>query len=496
MAVERFDDMDRIPRQEFIKRSTVVAAALGMWPLLRSEALGQATQALPNFVVYLSDDHGRAFSSPYGDADLRTPNLDRLAAEGAKFTQAFNASPTCCPSRSAMLTGLWPARNGAEPNHKAPRPETTGLPGVLKKLGYEMAAFGKVAHGNFAHLYDFDVIKGPNIGYEKSDEVAKYLAERDASKPLCLFFGSRFPHVPWAQNEGYDPDTVKLPPTLIDTPQMRQEFCRYCSSVTRTDALLGEVRAAVQKNVPGETLFIYTTDHGAQLPFAKWNLYDAGTRVPFIAHWPGHLAPRTIIDAMICLPDLLPTLIELAGGKAPDCLDGKSFAGVLRGQTKTHRDRTFATHSGDGDFNVYPCRSLRKNGFKYILNLHPEFQHQTHISRSPVLSSGMAYWQSWLEAARTDPAAAKTVKRCAQRPAEELYNLGADPFEIKNLADDPVQANRLAEMRAELQAWMKEQGDTQTVYGHPLLIGQEVTLIHEAGPSKKPPPPRDHAHSN
>jgi N-sulfoglucosamine sulfohydrolase len=479
--------MSRIPRREFIKRSTAFGAALAVWPALRSEALAQTTQAPPNFVVYLSDDHGMAYSSPYSDADLRTPNLDQLAADGVKLIEVFNASPTCCPSRSAMLTGLWPARNGAEPNHKPPKPEATGLPGMLRKLGYEMAAFGKVAHGNFARLYDFDVIKGPNIGYVKSDDVVKYLAGRDASKPLCLFFGSRFPHVPWAPNDGYDPDKVKLPPTLVDTPQTREEFCRYCSSVSHSDALLGQVRAAVAKYVPGETVFIYTSDHGAQLPFAKWNLYDAGTRVPFLASWPGHLAPGTTINATICLPDLLPTLIELAGGKPPDGLDAKSFVGILRGQTKTHRDRTFATHSGDGDFNVYPCRSLRKNGFKYILNLHPEFQHQTHISRSPVLSSGMAYWQSWLQAARTDPAAAATIKRCAQRPAEEIYDLNADPFEMKNLAGNAAQASLLAEMRAELRAWMKQQGDTETVFGHPLLIGQEVTLIPEGGGRQRAP---------
>jgi N-sulfoglucosamine sulfohydrolase len=322
-------------------------------------------------------------------------------------------------------------------------------------------------------------VHGPNFGCEHSDPAVKFLSTRDKTKPLCLFFGVRFPHVPWVPDAGYDPASVHLAPTLVDTPAMRSEMTKYYSSVAKSDAVLGEVRAAVAEHVPGETLFVYTADHGAQLPFSKWDLYDAGTRVPFIAHWAGHLQGGTTKDATICLPDLLPTFIELAGGKVPEGLDGKSFVDVLNGSTDVHRDRTFAAHSGDGDFNVYPCRSLRKDGYKYILNLHPEFQHHTHISRSPVPSSGMAYWQTWLEAAKTSPAAAATVKRYTERPAEELYDLKADPYEMHNLAADANQAERLGQMRTELKAWMKEQGDTETVFGKPLLIGQPVTMSGE-----------------
>jgi N-sulfoglucosamine sulfohydrolase len=478
-------NMKSLSRREFIKRSGAAGAGLAAWPILSKAADAPSRSALPNLVVYMSDDHGMLYSKPYGHPDIHTPNFEQLASEGVRFTQAFNASPTCGPSRTAMLTGLWPARNGAEPNHKPPKPGVTGLPGVLKALGYEMACFGKIAHNDYAKFYNFDIVHGPNIGYEKSADVVNYLTTRDKSKPLCLFFGVRFPHVPWAVNAGYDPASLHLPPTLVDTPGMRSEFSRYCTSVSKSDAVLGEVRAAVKEHLPGETLFVYTADHGAQLPFAKWDLYDAGTRVPLLVSWPGHVEAGTTRDATVCLPDLLPTLIEIAGGKVPEGLDGKSFAQVLIGKTNVHRDRTFATHSGDGDFNVYPCRSLRKDGFKYILNLHSEFQHHTHISRSPNPNSGMAYWQTWLEAAKTDPAAAAIVKRYTERPAEELYDLKADPYEMHNLAADLAQAQRLATMRTELKAWMKDQGDTETVFGKPLLIGQPITLIPEGGGQRK-----------
>jgi arylsulfatase A-like enzyme len=167
----------------------------------------------------------------------------------------------------------------------------------------------------------------------------------------------------------------------------------------------------------------------------------------------------------------------------PEDIDGKSFAGVLLGTTTKHRDRVFTTHSGDGDFNVYPIRSVRTRDWKYIRNLHPEFQHQTHISRSSG-PSGLEYWKTWIAEAGTAPAAATTVKRLAERCPEELYDLKADPWEQHNLATDPAQAERIVAMRAELDAWMKQQGDKQTVFGKPLLIGEPVTLI-DPGEKKK-----------
>ena len=158
----------------------------------------------------------------------------------------------------------------------------------------------------------------------------------------------------------------------------------------------------------------------------------------------------------------------------------------MRGTATTHRDRVFSTHSGDGDFNVYPIRSVRTREWKYIRNLHPEFQHHTHISRSSG-PSGNIYWQSWIAAAAKNPAAAATVLRYSERPAEELYDVTADPWELRNLAADPKNAARLAAMRADLDAWMKQQGDTQTVFGKPLLRGEPVTLIAPGAAKKKQP---------
>ncbi len=455
---------------------TLIAAALLSLPLFA---------APPNIVVFISDDHSMLDSEPYGSTDIRTPHMAKLAADGMKFTHAFIASPACGPSRTTLCTGLWPARNGAEPNHKAKNPDVRSLPPVLHTLGYEVAAFGKVAHGNYGKDHGFDVLGGQQQGEIDTVEVGKFLANRDASKPLCLFFGTHHPHVPWGEKEGYDAAAIKLPPTHVDTPATREQRARYCSDITRSDTLLGELRALTKDKVPGDTLFIYTADHGAQWPFAKWNLYDAGIRIPFIAAWPGHLQPASTSDAMICWPDLLPTFIDLGGGMVPEGIDGKSFANVLRGTSTTHREKIFTTHSGDGDFNVYPIRSVRTRDWKYIRNLHPEFQHHTHISRSSNVTSGFNYWQSWLTAAESSPVAAATLKRYSVRPAEELYDLRNDPLELHNLADDPSQTQRVREMRTDVNTWMQQQGDKQTVFGKPLLIGEPVTMVDPGAGKKK-----------
>ena len=427
-----------------------------------------ATAAPLNVVVFLSDDHGQLDSTPYGATDVRTPNMQRLAESGITLTHAFVASPACAPSRSAMLTGLMPARNGAEANHSYKRDGISSLPDALRKLGYETAAFGKVAHGkNDVARHGFDVTEARH----DAAVVGEFLRERDASKPLCLFVGTHEPHVPWPEINGYEPSAMKLPPTFVDTPQTRDQRARYYTDVTTADTQLGEIMNLAKRSFdPANTLFIYTSDHGGQWPFGKWNLYDAGIRVPFIASWPGVIKPGTRTDAMVQWIDLLPTLITAAGGDAPAGIDGKSFLGVLRGTSTTHRDEIFTTHNNDERMNVFPMRSLRTRDFKYILNLHPDWAHTTHIDQGGGTGDGWRYFLEWTALSKTDAKAANVINRYNQRPAEELYDLRTDPHELNNLAADPAHAATLNTMRPRLQDWMKQQGDSQKVAVEPRFL--------------------------
>ena len=422
----------------------------------------------PNIVVFLADDHSRRDSSVYGATDVKTPNMLRLSRAGMTFNQAFVASPSCAPSRAAFLSGLMPARNGAEPNHARPRPNIKLLPAYLREQGYEVVAFGKVAHYGHGQEFGFDIVRHDGFHDQQAIPAAlQYLNTRTSKKPLAFFVGTNWPHVPWPKgNEGYDLAKIKLPPTHIDTPQTRQMRARYYAAVTRFDTELGQVYDAARAKLGSNTFFLHSSDHGAQWPFGKWNLYDEGIQVPLIVSWPGKVKPGTRTNAMVSWVDILPTLIEVGGGNPPPALDGRSFLPVLIGRTQKHRDRIFTTHSGDGSFNVYPMRSVRTARWKYILNLHPEFVYSTHIDVEAE-SQTEHYGQTWRSAAATNARAAAILHRYRQRPAEELYDLNADPYEQHNLA---AQAEIKQNLRRELEAWMSAQGDQRTVYGPPRLL--------------------------
>jgi uncharacterized sulfatase len=343
-----------------------------------------------------------------------------------------------------------------------------------------------VAHYGHGKEYGFDLVSHEGFqNYASVAAAAEFLKARKSAKPLCLFVGTHWPHVPWPQGEsGYDPAKVALPPTHVDTPETRLWRTRYYAAVTRADDDLGVIYDAARERLdPAKTYFLFTSDHGAQWPFGKWNLYDAGIRVPLVAVGPGIQAGGKS-DALVSWIDLLPTLVELGGGQAPPDIDGRSFAAVLNGGAKQHRDDVFTTHSSDGRFNVYPIRSVRDHRWKYIMNLHPEYQHATHINRAAA-GDGLAYFRSWEAAAKADERAAAIVARYQVRPKEELYDLEADPHEQHNLAANAAHAERLGAMREKLSAWMKAQSDTKRVFNEPLLAGEEATPIQPPAGKKK-----------
>ena len=449
--------------------------------LLLAGRVVAAESTKPNIVIFLSDDHSLLDSTVYGSKEVKTPNMQRLANAGLVFERAFVASPSCAPSRAAMLTGLMPARNGAEPNHSKPRAEIKKLPAYLKELGYELVSFGKVSHYQHTGDYGFDHFAHDKFHEDVAiPEGVKWLRARKSDKPLCIFFGTNWPHVPWPDTaEGFDPAAVHIPATHVDTPKTRDARAKYYAAVARMDAELGQVFDAAKEVLGANTFFLHTSDHGAQWPFGKWNCYDAGIRTPMIAVWPGRIAAGKRTDAMVSWIDLLPTLVDVAGGTPPKDIDGRSFAAVLRHPQQAHRDKIFTTHSGDGRMNCYPIRSVRTADWKYIRNLHPEYYYTTHVDLVQA-EDGPGYFASWDAKAKTDPAAAAVVNRYHERPAEELYDLRADPQELKNLAADPKQKARLAVLRAEVDQWMKENGDTGRTFSEPRLL---------TDPKRAEPPP-------
>jgi uncharacterized sulfatase len=430
-----------------------------------------ARDTRPNIVVFIADDLGFGDTGAYGDPNANTPAFDRLAASGMSFNEAFVASPACAPSRAAMLTGLMPARNGAEANQAAPRRDIRKLPSYLQELGYEVVAFGKVGHYVQTRNYGFDLVE--HDGYHDPQATLsadRWLRMRKSDKPLAIFVGSNWPHVPWPDGpEGYNAQQLKLGAKMVDTPETRDLRSRYYAAVSRMDQELGNTLSAVDETLGKNTIVLFSSDHGAQWPFGKWNLYDTGTRVPLIVRWNGVVKPGTKTGAMVSWVDILPTLIDVAGGKPPETIDGRSFAPLLRGNPAYKgRSEIFTTHNNDGDVNVYPMRSVRTERWKYIRNLHPEYTYTTHIDQyvNRKSDSGM-YFPSWRRAADSDAKAKAIVDSYYKRPAEELYDLQADPNELHNLAGDARHAAVLKDMRNRLSSWRTAQGDTREAQGKP-----------------------------
>jgi arylsulfatase A-like enzyme len=429
--------------------------------------------ARPNIVLYLSDDHGVDFVGCYGNRVVRTPNIDRLAWEGMKFTSVFAALPTCSPSRAAMFTGLWPQRNGTMGNHTDCVAGTKTLPDYLRPLGYRVVAMNKT-DGRPRSVFSWEWIpatlpidhtlrryRDEGLDTRKVDQFLADHVRHRPGQPLCLLLGDNGPHVVWETNRIYDPATLPMTPLMVDTPKTRLALANYYQDITTTDGRVGEVLASLKRHgLTTNLLFIYTTDQGAEWPRSKWTLYDSGLRVPFIARWPGILKPGSESGALISLVDMTPTLVAVASGNPPEGLDGMSFRQVLLGRQDTFRQELFATHSGDGTMNLFPQRDIRDTRYEYILNLHPERDWTTHFTKvEGIPNSHAEVWNTWLEKAKTDADAARLVNLIVHHPSEELYDTQADRYELTNLVQRADMRPLAERLRKALAQWRRQVGD-------------------------------------
>ncbi len=447
------------------------AAALALAPQVALAAApaappAPAPPAKPNIVIFIADDltwHDVAcFGGPTG---AKTPNLDRLASQGVKLTGFFSSAAVCSPTRQALLTGLYPVRNGAYPNHSQVKPGTRSLPFHLKELGYRSARVGKSHFGPPAS-FPFDEI------LPDKPAAMKRFMRAEAGRPFCLYIASNEPHGPWTKGDksAYgDPAALELPPYLIDTPETRRDLPAYYAEVTEMDRQVGEVMELLAASGrEQDTLMMFFSEQGHAVPSGKWTCYDPGIRVAAIARWPGHIPPGSQNPALVQYVDVLPTLVAAAGGDpaqldagCPDAnggrgLDGRSFLAVLSGKTTRHRDCVFSQHTARGIINgpaAYGTRAVRDARWKLIVNLHPEEEFSNIISQGPLL-------ESWRAKGRAgDALAGKLAARYTRRPALELYDLQNDPWELTDVAGQAEHAATLTRLRGELDAWMKQQGD-------------------------------------
>lgn len=425
-----------------------------------------------NIVLYIADDLDATDIGPYGNKIVRTPNLDKLAGESMVFTRAFASSPTCSPSRSTIFTGLMPLRHGGHGNHNGVKEGTPSIVQYLQPQGYKVALAGKL-HIGPESVFPFKRIALTNVpepGFEKKpglnwdlnlDPVDQWLTRQKKNQPFMLVVADHSPHVIWPEKTEYDPEQIDIPAKHIDTKETRASRARYYTDITKMDNNLGRMLASLERNgFAQNTIVLFISDQGPQWPFAKWSLYDDGVQAPLIVRWPGTVKAGSRTGALVSLADLLPTLVEASGGKAPAGIDGQSFLPVLKGQKDTFREAVYATHTGDRMMNRAPARMVRTNQYKYILNLAPEILYTTHMDKAKDHDGGREYWDSWREKSFTDPHAAAVLWRYHNRPKEELYDVEADPQEVHNLAADPQYAHVLEGLRAKMTEWRKSQSDT------------------------------------
>lgn len=440
-------------RRKFLKTT-----ALGASLLLFVHLSYADTPQKPNILLILADDLAWNDAGCYGNPEVHTPNIDSLAKQGLKFTQAFTATAMCAPTRQQLYTGVFPVRNGAYPNHSKVKKGTQSIVHHLQALGYRVGLRGK-KHFGPTESFPFDKPKG----------ISEYMTKDNA--PFCLIFASHHPHPKWPQPKGYESDKITVPPFLVDNAETRQALCRYYTAVTAFDSEVGNYLNILEESGRADnTIVIVTSEQGPDLPGGKWTCYDYGLRTQFIVKWPNVTQPGKETDAMIQYVDVLPTLIEIAGGNPVDIdtrltggpnsgtgFDGRSFMSVLRGKATQHNKVVFGAHTTQGIIagKPYPIRSIRDRRYKYIMNLMPDAIFQNIMTEKNYEN----IWNSWVRDAKTDKRAATLTKRYQHRPPEEFYDVDKDPFEQNNLAEQPQYRERMNQMKEQLEAWMAQQGD-------------------------------------
>lgn len=460
---------------------------LGIWLspvlVLAASTSGPAeTEAAPasrSILLLIGDDHGFEMGA-YGDPVARTPHLDRLAASGTRFTHAFSAVSSCSSSRAVMLTGLHTHQNGQYGLAHAVHNQATfewveSLPVLLGRRGYRTGIVGK-KHVKPASVYPFDVeVAGPELAGNRNvaamaRAVGDFLAS-SAGRPFFLVVGFSDPHRPFQGRRGFpgleplppvDPAVVRVPLFLPDLPEVRADLADYYESVQRLDAGVGLVTEELRRaGREGETLVVYLGDNGIPFPGAKTNLYDAGIRLPLLVSSPAQKRRGVVSRAMVSFVDLAPTFLDWAGAAGPSAypLAGRSFLPILDQEDAEGWDEVFASHQLHEIHMYYPMRALRTRRFLYVRNLLPEREYP---QAKDILDS-----PSWKAiAGRADATlGARSLEAYRRRPAEELYDVDADPAEVRNLAAEPSHAATLAELRRRLDAFADRTND-------PWLVGE------------------------
>ncbi len=415
----------------------------------------QITSDPPNFLWIVSEDNSPFFGC-YGDSFATTPSLDKLASQGIVYENAFANAPVCAPARSTIITGMYPPSMGTQ-NMRSVYPISESIkffPQYLREAGYYCTNNSKE---------DYNMPKPEGV-WNESSRTAHY-KNRAEGQPFFAIFNFTTSHESSIHKSipndslRHDPDKVTLPPYHPDTPEMRHDWAQYYDKVEDMDKQVGSVLQELEDaGLADNTIVAYYSDHGGVIARSKRFVYESGTHVPMIWRFPekyAHLAPgkpgaRT--DRLVSFIDLAPTMLSLAGVEIPEYIQGKAFLGNQQAQPRefVHLFR------GRMDERIDKVRAIRDKKFRYIKNYMPHRiygQYIEYLWRAPSCRS----WEQTYLAGNCNEAQSAFWE---EKPAEELYDVSVDPWEVNNLAVDPAYQDILDRMRQETNRWMTEIADT------------------------------------
>jgi N-sulfoglucosamine sulfohydrolase len=452
----------------------VVIVALCILSVDRPTNTRAAQTKQPN-ILWISAEDLSPDLACYGDAYARTPNLDKLASEGARYTNAFSTAPVCAPSRSAMITAMYATSIGSMHMRSKAVP-----PVGVKAFTEYLRAAGYYCTNNAKTDYNFEAPpanRPPDTVWDETSRTAHWRNRRDKNQPFFAVFNHEVTHegqvrsddATYTKNtaalkpeEFHDPAKAVLPPYYPDTPVVRKTWARYYDLITALDYQVAKLlRQLEEDGLADNTIVMFWGDHGRGLTRGKRWVYDSGIRVPLIVRWPGGIKPGTVVEDVVSLLDLGPTALSLAGVNVPVHMHGQAFLGA---QKKT-REYAFA-HRDRMDETYDMMRAVRDRRYKYIKNFHPGrpyAQYIMYMDEMPILKEMRRLYKDHFNA--LDPDYGKALNETQliffkpEKPPEELYDTTVDPHEVNNLAASAQHQDVLKRMRGVLERWQKETKD-------------------------------------
>ena len=415
----------------------------------------------PNILWISLEDTSPRFGC-YGDEVARTPNIDRLAAQGCIYPRAFSVAGVCAPSRSAIITGMYPTSIGTHQMRTSttvdparPRPYSACPPPHIKCFTEYLRGAGYYCTNNKKTDYQF---QPPMTAWDELDDDASW-RNRPEGTPFFAVFNPTVTHESGMWEEKHedrepvtDSNAVEMPPYLPDTQPCRKALAKHYDNLEVADQRVGELLAQLQDDgLEDETIVVLWSDHGEGLPRAKRWPYDAGIRIPLIVRWPGQVEPGSVDERLVSLIDLGPTMLSLTGSLRPQHLQGQPFLGA----EAERREYIYA--SRDRHDEAYDrVRAVRDHRYKYLRHYHPE---QPYLPWNPYRNRHPVTKELWRLYAAGQLTSMQRLLFDTPRPPEELYDTRADPFEMINLAADPEYQLVLERMSGALDDWQTRVGD-------------------------------------